>query len=168
MRLLSRNSGFTLIEMLISIVIASILLALAVPSFKDLILTQRVKAGVSGIQSALFFARSEALKRRMDVIVIPAGGDWKSGWTVCVDNDADSVCDAPPGVLRFEDPLNSQLASMAGATVRYQQTGRVAAAPAAIKTYVTGNTRVVKRCVVVDLSGRPSVIDHNSDPTNCP
>ncbi|MFD2270066.1 Tfp pilus assembly protein FimT/FimU [Undibacterium arcticum] len=38
-----RNLGFTLIELMVTISIAAILLAIAVPSFRDFILGQRIK-----------------------------------------------------------------------------------------------------------------------------
>jgi hypothetical protein len=47
---------------------------------------------------------------------------------------------------------------MAGATVTYRSDGRVTALPAMVH-FKTSNAKVTARCVVVDLSGRPSVIN---------
>src|SRR5207248_7514387 len=77
-------SGFTIIELLTTIVVLGILLTLAIPSFNDLIVSTRVKGAASDIYGALTFARSEALKRNINVTVGPltAGGQWVNGWQV--------------------------------------------------------------------------------------
>ena len=55
---------------------------LAVPSLTTLIVTQQVRTGAADLQSSLYFARSEALKRAANVEVVPVGDDWKNGWKV--------------------------------------------------------------------------------------
>lgn len=52
--------GFTLIELMVTIAIAAVLLALAAPSFHDFILLQRLKGVSSQMVTDMQFARSEA------------------------------------------------------------------------------------------------------------
>lgn len=59
--------GFTLIELMITIAVASILLAVAVPSFNQLIVTNRLTTQANEVVAALNFARSEAIKRNTRV-----------------------------------------------------------------------------------------------------
>jgi type IV fimbrial biogenesis protein FimT len=155
------SCGFTLIELLVTVSIVAILITLALPPMRTLIQTQHVKAGASDLQTALYFARSEALKRAADVDVVPVADDWKGGWTVLL---ADGT------VLRTQRALNRQLASMAvtaGTKVTYRSDGHVGAAPAAITARIALNPDVTARCVVIDLSGRPSVIvDSDNNPAN--
>jgi type IV fimbrial biogenesis protein FimT len=152
-------AGFTLTELLVTVSIIAILLTLAVPSFTNLILAQNVRTGASDLQTSLIFARSEAIKRAVDVNVVPASGDWRNGWTVELTDGT---------VLRREAPLNGLLASMTASTVTYQSNGHIPPPVIApIKVYVSGNTHVDARCLAIDLSGRPSlVIDSDGNPSN--
>jgi prepilin-type N-terminal cleavage/methylation domain-containing protein len=127
-----RNSGFTLTELMITVSIIAITLSFGVPSFDTLTLTQNARTAASDLQTSLFFARSEALKRAVDVNVVPARGDWKNGWTVELDDGS---------VLRSEAPLSKRLASMSGTTITYQSDGHIP--PPALRTikfYTPQNT----------------------------
>ena len=55
--------GFTLIELLVVISIAAIIMAIAVPSFNQMVGQQRVKAAANDFKSSVALARSEARKR---------------------------------------------------------------------------------------------------------
>lgn len=75
--------GFTLVEMIMTVVVVAILLTVAVPSFTSLIAIQKMRTAASSLQSSLSRARSEALKRNADVTIAPAqAGQWNSGWTI--------------------------------------------------------------------------------------
>ncbi len=65
--MLRSNAGFTLIEILISMALFSILLALAVPSFSEWIQNQQIRTTAEGIYSALQRAQAEAAKRNQPV-----------------------------------------------------------------------------------------------------
>jgi len=153
--------GFTLTEMLIAVSVVAILTASAAPSYKSLILNQQVRTVASDLHTSLFFARGEAIKRAASVDVIPTSGDWTQGWSV-------QLHDTPKTVLRNEAAVDSQLSAMSGSTITYDSDGRIRApAPSAIITRVSGNTEVTARCVVLDLSGRASVIlDTDRNPDN--
>lgn len=62
-----RQGGFTAIELMITVAIVAILAALAAPSFRQLIATQRIKSVASALTESLWVARSEALKRNDNV-----------------------------------------------------------------------------------------------------
>jgi type IV fimbrial biogenesis protein FimT len=81
------SSGFTLIELMVTIVIAAILFGVAIPSFSSTITYSRLTSSANDLVLALNFARSEAVKRGQQVVVRKAGANWENGWQVFVDID---------------------------------------------------------------------------------
>ncbi|MCL2872691.1 MAG: GspH/FimT family pseudopilin [Betaproteobacteria bacterium] len=63
----ARNKGFTLIELMVVIVVGAILLMIAVPSFRDMILAQRLATAGDNLAIAINTARMEAIKRNGNV-----------------------------------------------------------------------------------------------------
>jgi len=92
---MDRDSGFTLVELMITIVVVTIMLAMGAPAFKDFIKNNRVTAQTNDLVSAIQLARSEALKRGTNVVVCASkdgakctGKDtWADGWIVFSDFD---------------------------------------------------------------------------------
>lgn len=96
-----RESGFTLIEVMVSLAILGILATLAVPSFTETIKRYRVKAIKDELIASMQMARTEAIRRGMPVGLIrendaavcaealPATEDWNCGWRVAVSTNSD-------------------------------------------------------------------------------
>jgi len=84
------RSGFTLIELMVTIAIAAILLAVAIPSFITTIASNRLTANANELVTALNLARSEAVKRGQEVVVRKTLTNWEDGWQVFVDIDRDT------------------------------------------------------------------------------
>lgn len=88
--------GFTLTELLTVVTIVAVLAAVAVPSFRSLLLNQRLASAASAMVSALNLARSEAIKRSSRVSVLPAHAAWGTGWVVKVDAVDEPLLGFPP------------------------------------------------------------------------
>jgi type IV fimbrial biogenesis protein FimT len=72
--------GFTLIELMVTVVIIAISLALAAPSFVQLVSNYRLRGAAESIVNGLNLARAEAVRRNAQVSFALTGT--KSGWTV--------------------------------------------------------------------------------------
>lgn len=77
-----RVVGFTLIELMVTVAVAVILSMVAVPSFRQFILNQRIKNTSYDLVSALTMARSEAITRNAPVSLAASGASWANGWCV--------------------------------------------------------------------------------------
>lgn len=77
-----RVKGFTLLELLITLVVAGILASIAVPSFSGFLARQQLRSDVNEVVSMLSFARSEAIKRRVEVMASIGTDDGQ--WTITV------------------------------------------------------------------------------------
>lgn len=79
------NAGWTLIELLIVLTIATILMLLAHPSFTQLIDKQRIDTAARDLFSSIMLTRSEAIRRNKRVDLAPIDGvDWRNGWSIFV------------------------------------------------------------------------------------
>lgn len=78
---LKYSSGFTLVELLVTIAIAGVLLVVAVPNMTSLIQSSRLSSQTDSLITSIAQARSEAVKRRADVTICPAQSP--STATVC-------------------------------------------------------------------------------------
>src|SRR5512135_410213 len=103
-----KQRGFTLTELMVTIVIVGILTSVAVPSFRSFIVSQRIKSTSFDLIAALNMTRSEAIKRNIIVIVTPTGGSWLNGWTINYNNTVGGV--TTNIVLNSQSALGSGLA----------------------------------------------------------
>lgn len=66
-----QSQGFTLLEMMITISIGAILLAIAAPNMRSFIVSNRLTSSANEIMGALGLARSEAVRRNQRVVFCP-------------------------------------------------------------------------------------------------
>lgn len=89
-RTATRQKGFSLLELMMTLTIAAILLMIAVPSFRDLTHRNQVSSASNELLASLAYARTEAITRGQLVSMCPstdsascAGGKgYGSGWII--------------------------------------------------------------------------------------
>ena len=110
--------GFSLIELIVTLSVASILMTLAVPSFSSFVKDNRLITQTNDFVTALNFARSEAIKRgdritvckSTDQVSCSGSGSWDQGWIVFDDVNGDGVVTNPAtNVLRVHSSLSGSV-----------------------------------------------------------
>jgi type IV fimbrial biogenesis protein FimT len=139
-----RARGFTLVELLTVVAVLVVFTIIAVPSFNELIASQRVQMAATDLFTSLLRARSEAIKQNTDVTLSPAGA-WAAGWAVTA-GGTNIDMHAATNNISISDP----------GVVTFRSSGRVAGTTKP-KFSVSATQTATKRCVQVNLSGAPVV-----------
>ncbi len=121
-----KQAGFTMIELMVTLAILGIMLALTAPSFQTLVKNNLIAAETNRLVSDMQFARSEALKRGGPVILCRTGDPtaatptcggaphtWSNGWLVYVSGDSNNTYEAATDTL-----LRVAQASPGGLTIK--------------------------------------------------
>lgn len=119
---MKRNNGFTLVELMITLVVAAILAAIAVPNFSTFINNNRLTTQANAFITAMNLARGEAIKRAAAVDVTANGGDWSTGWTVTLNSDGSTLREF--AALQGNSTLTS---TGSNGTFQYQANGTASA-----------------------------------------
>jgi type IV fimbrial biogenesis protein FimT len=77
----SRNAGFSLVELMISVALLAILVGVAVPSFQSFLRNSQIRNAAESVLNGLQRARAEAVARNTNV-VFTLGAN--SAWTISV------------------------------------------------------------------------------------
>lgn len=106
-----KTMGFTLVELLITIVAVSVVLALGVPSFVEFIKNNRLATQTNSLIISIQLARSEAVKRGTGAVICASADqatcsgsdDWATGWIVFSDIGQDGNVDLGGGDCQVDD-----------------------------------------------------------------
>jgi type IV fimbrial biogenesis protein FimT len=95
MRGIFKNRGFTLIELMITLVVLVVLISLAAPAMTSLLETRRMAGASQAVYEQLQYARTEAIKQSRNMFVVIDEGDAGLPWCVGVGDSPDCVCQEP-------------------------------------------------------------------------
>ena len=112
-----RATGFTVLEMLVTLGILAILLIIGVPSLSEYGMRQRMNASVNALHAHLALARSEAIHLNTQVVACPGNravgcldsNEWGRGWVVFSDLNGDRQLQSLENVHRAEPALEQLL-----------------------------------------------------------
>jgi type IV fimbrial biogenesis protein FimT len=166
----ARQRGITLIELLMTIAIASMLIAMGVPALGSMLARSHQQSAESALQASLMHARELAITRSEQVVVCPTQDGksctsddlWQGGWMIGADLDHDREPDAP--LARFDAmPANMRIVSSQGRPrVVFQPDGSAGGSNAELTVCHAGDVKE-GRAVVVANSGRVRETDAQPD-----
>lgn len=169
-----RQSGLTVIELMIALALIAVIMTTAIPAFGRFIQENRMTAKANELLGHLQFARHEAVHRNMYVAACPStdgenctgGNRWDDGWIVYVDADNSRQPTDPEDILRVVGPDEQLLMHSAGRyRVRFQGHGGAYGTNLTIRVCdIEGDAR--PRAVIVSNPGRIRAT-REVDPAEC-
>src|SRR5260370_35878093 len=181
---MSRQTGFTLTELMVFVAIVAILLGIGVPSYRYIPNSYRMSAEVNGLLGDLQYARAEAIKEGQTVTTcVSANGTactggtaWANGWIVFSDPNANATVDAGETVLRVQNAFAGQIPDTFDATnnvtaITYNREGFANTAAGFLTTTITlrdsTNNGAWTRCLVIAAATPLSTQTHAINPGTC-
>ncbi len=162
----AKQRGFTLIELMVTIAVAAILIAVGIPSFSDFIKRGQITEQRDTLYASLMLARSEAVNRSHSMSLCVSsnqtscdavgGGSvsWSSGWLVFVDLDRDGAVDAGETVLKVVKPdFSGSLVWDNGDVITYDSEGG-ADKTGTFTICEAGKDVSYARAIIISSSGR--------------
>lgn len=173
--------GFSLVELIIGMLILSVLLALALPTFTDWLRNARVRTAAEAVLNGLQLARIEAVRRNAqvrfslvnnltkDCVLAPAG----PSWVVSLDDPTNALpdkCATPPSdaidprIIQSRNGAEGSAATTvaAGQNVYvFNSLGRLTAQPARDEDNVIGGIKIKS------AAGEPCKTPGGSEPVRC-
>jgi type IV fimbrial biogenesis protein FimT len=161
----TKQTGFTLIELMVTIAVLAILLTIAIPSYQSMVRNNRIAAQANQVITALNYARSEAVKRGAPATVCSSNGgtacagstNWSTGWLVFADANKNGTVDGGETVLRVWPALNTSNTLKASKTrITFTATGFATGFNDTFKLCDSGDTSSA-RAITINAMGRSYV-----------
>ena len=175
-------NGYTLVELIAVLAIASILLLLATPLFRTQILNGRMSEAATDLLSTFAYARTEAVGRRNPVTICIRNEaadscadtvQWEDGWLTFVDDNGNGDVDADEQIIQIHPALaagtSARATGLLQKSITFRSTGRTDLD--ATETMIICDTRGFgesARALIVSLIGKASILNADeSGEENC-
>ena len=168
--------GFTIIELMMTLLVLALLISVAVPSFGTFINNNRITSQANNFHAAVLFARSEAVKRNRNVVICwsgnPAaaspcgnsGTGWTDGWVMYADEDQDGAFDANELIRSHDGVTGGGTMSGGLASISYSGDGRISSSAATFKFCDASNNDSYTRELTFSALGNPRVTKSGTCP----
>lgn len=108
-------AGFTLMELLVTIAIAAILLAVGVPALSNATLGSTLSGTANSLFATVRLARSEAIKRNARVVLCVSSdgqtcagsGGWEQGWILFHDANSNSARSSDETLIQHQQAAST-------------------------------------------------------------
>jgi type IV fimbrial biogenesis protein FimT len=159
-----KQSGFTLVELMICIAVATILCAISFPALGGLTHRSQSRAAQDAMLATLNLARSTAVTHQREIVVCPSSDHltcdndiwWQNGWIAFEDTNHDGDHDANEPLLQTSQSLNgiAMVTSADRKRLTYRGDG---ATPGSNLTFTFCDARGIDGAatIVVGNAGRP-------------
>jgi len=125
-----QQRGFTLYELLVTIMIIGVIMAIGVPNMAEFTQNSRLTSTSNDMLSSFYIARSEAARSKSNITICasansldPAaacGGTFNDGWIIFVDLNGDLVHDAPAeSIVKAFPPVATGVVITTAANANY-------------------------------------------------
>jgi type IV fimbrial biogenesis protein FimT len=177
--MIQKQSGFSLIELLVTLAVLGVIAALAYPSFQSTITLNRIQSQTSNMLNALLLTRSEAVKANQLVVLCKStdqstcstASTWEKGWIIFRDTNGNNVRDLDPDPKKAEPVIKVSAPSLKKISIRAgaAYTHSLAYRPDGTAGFLLNNTndqsfivcydmnKFQARQIFIDASGRPRV-----------
>ena len=178
--LFKSNQGLTLFELMTTLAVSGILLAIGAPAFHAIVGTTSLSAEVNSLSASLALARSEAIKRGIQAVVCKSRdgkhcstkGDWSDGWIIYVDDNWNRSKESEEELIFVRDALPARVnlqyrAFPTGNYIAYRP-GGFSKMNGTFTFCVLGYPKL-GRAIIVNWAGRPRVSDtlRDGSPLEC-
>ena len=174
-----RPGGFTLVELMVTLAVAGIVIALGVPSFLRVLARHAILAQAEELQDAVRIGRNEAMKRSGPVVLCrteeaspghcaSASGSWQT-WLLFADVARSGAFAAGDPILRQHVDASSRMTVTSEASaIRFEATGiahmdggasAILLAPAGSGADASGSDRALQRRVCVNPRGEVAIVE---------
>jgi len=152
--------GFTLIELMTTLVVSTTLISIAAPNFNSLYDHYRADSSIRNIQQTLQLARNSAISYGVRVTTCPVvenrcNEDWGLGLTVFTDSGERNTLDGTDLIISQTSPFEEKDTVIYNrAAIRFQPDGLASGTNGTLKYCPTTPDSQYSRAVIVNQAGR--------------